>query len=135
MPEYFSMPEGYRCPLCPTHEDDQFCWDPLLSTPICIACSHEIINLVCDATRIDDSALDQLEAVTGLTYEELQVAVLMPELRRRQKNVSSRELAKKHQNCLQMSLDEWIAYEKQNIANFKRLIALAKAKMRQKKRV
>lgn len=132
MAEYFPMPEGYRCPLCPDHEDENFCWDPLLSNPICQGCSHEIINLVSDAKRIDDPALDELEAVTGLCYEELQVAVLSPEIRRKQKILISPEQAARHQNCPQMTLEEWIASEKQVLTRFRRLVTLAKARIRSK---
>lgn len=111
MSKYFPMPAGYRCPLCPDHVDDDFCWDPLLASPICVACSHEIINLVCDEKRIDDSALDRLEIVTGLSYEELQVAVLSPEIRRMEKILSSRVIAKKHQNTHGMDFEEWFEYK------------------------
>lgn len=134
MSEYFAMPEGYRCPLCPSHDDDQFCWHPLLSTPICQACSHEITNLVNDVNRIDDSALDQLEAVTGLSYEELQVAVLMPEIRRMEKILGSRDLAAKHQNCFEMDLDEWIEMTREELTNTRRMVAVAKARMRSKRK-
>jgi hypothetical protein len=132
--EYFTMPEGYRCPLCPTHDDDDFCWHHLLSTPICRACSHEIINLVYDEKRIDDSALDQLEAVTGLSYEELQVAVLMPEIRHKEKILKSRDFAANHQNSPQFELDEWIEMERQELARTRRMVAIAKAKIRVRKK-
>jgi hypothetical protein len=51
------------------------------------------VHLVYDEKRIDDSVLDQLEAVTGLSYEELQVAVLMPEIRHKEKILKSRDYA------------------------------------------
>jgi hypothetical protein len=131
MAHYFPMPEGYRCPLCPDHEDDDFCWDPLLSSPICVGCAHEIINLVCDVKRIKDSVLDQLELVTGLTYHELQVVVLMPWIRNKEKILGSRELAAKHKNAPQMNLDEWIEDQKEDLARMRRVVAIAKARIRQ----
>lgn len=134
MSEYFSMPEGYRCPLCPDHDDDKFCWDPLLSSPICQGCSHEIINLVCDEKRIDDSALDRLEAVTGLTYEELQVAVLGPEIRRMAMSLEPEELLKVDKRRGQLTAEEWIEGRRQDLARYRRLVALAKARMRAKER-
>lgn len=40
--EKILVPEGYRCPLCPDHEDDEFVWSNLLRCPICWPCTYDI---------------------------------------------------------------------------------------------
>lgn len=133
MSSYFPMPEGYRCPLCPNHDDEEFCWEPLLSSPICRACSHDIINLVCDEQRIDDSALSQLEEVTGLNFAELQVAILSPEIRQKVESLESPDAAAKRYGISPEHLDEWLESQREDLARFRRLVAIAKAKLRTQK--
>lgn len=130
MSDYFLMPKGYRCPLCPNHDDDDFCRHPLLSSPICRACSHELINLVDDVNRIEDSALDQLELVTGLSYEELQIAVISPDIGYMEKSLEPEALARLYATKGKIAAEELIAERKQNLARFRRLVAIAESRLR-----
>jgi len=74
------VPEGYRCPLCPDHDDDEFEWNSLLKAPVCRGCSHDIFSLLADDKRIDDPVMDRLEEVTGLSFYECQVVYLQEEI-------------------------------------------------------
>lgn len=76
----FELPEGYRCPLCPGHQDekDAFRWCELLSAPICQGCWYEIhFGLVgWDDRPTDDqynhvTTIERLEKLTGATYRAL----------------------------------------------------------------
>ena len=42
--EMISVAKGYRCPLCPDHQDDEdeFAWCNLLHAPICWGCTYDI---------------------------------------------------------------------------------------------
>jgi hypothetical protein len=72
--------------------------------------------------------------VTGLSYEELQVAVLMPEIRHKEKILKSRDYAAKHHNSPQLDLDEWLEKERQELARTRRMVAIAKARIRVRKK-
>lgn len=36
------LPEGYSCPFCPNHVDDEFVWHDLAETYVCFGCQVEI---------------------------------------------------------------------------------------------
>lgn len=130
MSDYFPMPEGYRCPLCPDHDDDKFCWDPLLSSPICQGCSHEIINLVVDVNPIKDSALERLMEVTGLAYEELQVAVLGPHIRYLERVLQPENQSEITWGRVGQEAEEIIEDYQRSLSECRRLLATAKARLR-----
>jgi hypothetical protein len=76
----FELPEGYRCPLCPGHQDeaDDFEWCELLSAPICRGCGYEIhYGFVGWEDRPTPgqynhvATIDRLEKLTGSTYRDL----------------------------------------------------------------
>jgi hypothetical protein len=67
---------GYRCPLCPDHEDDDFVWDDLTDTFVCLGCSHEINNGFDFAQQTTGSqyncsdTIERLLALLGVSYQE-----------------------------------------------------------------
>jgi hypothetical protein len=42
MAEKPELPADYRCPLCPSHLDDQFIWHDLAEACVCFGCQAEI---------------------------------------------------------------------------------------------
>ncbi len=70
MAQPVAVPEGYRCPLCPTHDDDTFFHSNIVGAPICQGCTIDISMLIDQPERPDDVVLDRLEALTGLTFRE-----------------------------------------------------------------
>lgn len=66
----------YRCPFCPDHKDDDFVWDDLANTFVCLGCSHEISNgfdfeqqPTADEYNCADT-IERLLALLGVSYEE-----------------------------------------------------------------
>lgn len=78
-PTIANLPEiqaGYRCPLCPSHQDEDFVWDELAETYVCLGCSHEINNgfdfpqqPTIDEYNCADT-IERLLALLGVSYEE-----------------------------------------------------------------
>ena len=51
---WVDVPEGYRCPFCPEHDDeDFFVWESLLADPICLGCTHDIFNALLSIPPVD----------------------------------------------------------------------------------
>lgn len=73
MPDLIDVPEGTPCPLCPSHQDDEFVYSSILKGAICRGCSWEILNLITDKERPYDPLLARPEEVTGLSYSEYQI--------------------------------------------------------------
>jgi len=73
-----NIPEGYRCPFCPDHQDNDFGWSELAETFICGGCYHEIYQgLDFDhQPSIDEincaDTIDKLLVRLGISYEDLQ---------------------------------------------------------------
>ncbi len=65
-----NVPEGYQCPLCPSHRDEKFFHSRIVGAPICEGCDDDISWLVEETERPDDPVLDRLEALTGLSFRE-----------------------------------------------------------------
>jgi len=86
-----------------------------------------------DEQRIDDSALGQLEDVTGLNYAELQVAILSPEIQQKAENLQSPDAAAKRYGISPECLDEWFESQREDLARFRRPVAIAKARLRTQK--
>jgi len=70
------IPAGYRCPLCPSHVDDDFVWDDLAETYVCLGCSQEINNgfdYPQQPTFAEYNCADTIErllTLLGVSYEE-----------------------------------------------------------------
>lgn len=66
------VPEGYRCPLCPDHDDDDFCWSALLQQPVCISCTYDIWNdfRSDDGSDFGEYALRKIMEITGLNFQQ-----------------------------------------------------------------
>lgn len=119
------MPEGYRCPLCPEHEDEKFEWNVLLNAYVCQGCSHDIFSLLADDKRIDDPVMDRLEEATGLSFYECQVVYLQEEILQCEEILmEKRELAKASPESI---LDEVeIRDYERRIWDYRRLLRNAK---------
>ncbi len=78
------VPEGYRCPLCPGHEDeDFFVWESLLADPICHGCIHDIFNallLFPPVDLVDPEKIPSLEKLTGKPALELAILVVQEDI-------------------------------------------------------
>ena len=68
MNESVKVPDNYRCPFCPDHEDEAFFYSKIVKAPICEGCRIEISHFVEADERPDDFVLDRLEALTGLSF-------------------------------------------------------------------
>jgi hypothetical protein len=126
-----TVPEGYRCPLCPDHEDDAFVWSAVMKAPVCRGCSHDILNLVTDEERLQDSVLDRIEALTGLTYHEYQILELESAILSWTKSLSSEELLaiKKERNWTEDQIREHVAEIQGYLGKYKGLIAFAQTRL------
>lgn len=70
------IPADYHCPFCPDHQDDDFVWDDLAETHVCLGCSHEINNgfyfpqkpTFDEYNRAD--TIERLLALLGVSYKE-----------------------------------------------------------------
>jgi hypothetical protein len=80
-----AVPPGYRCPLCPNHDDDQFFPSPLFEGPICLGCSIELASFAEEAERRDDFLIDMVEQLTGRAWSECRVVILQSELEYRER--------------------------------------------------
>jgi hypothetical protein len=68
MTEFIMVPESYRCPLCPDHKDEVFLYSKIVGAPICEGCAIDLSFFVDSDERPNDYVLDQLEALTGLSF-------------------------------------------------------------------
>ncbi|WP_026842860.1 hypothetical protein [Citrifermentans bremense] len=68
---------GYRCPLCPDHQDEDFFWLELAGTYVCDACRYEIdcgLDFATQPTIAEYNCADTIErllTLLGVNYEEL----------------------------------------------------------------
>lgn len=71
------IPSGYRCPLCPDHQDDEFVWHELAKTYICLGCCYEIdcgLDFDKQPTFKEYNCADTIErllALLSVSYEEI----------------------------------------------------------------
>ncbi|MFL6209193.1 MAG: hypothetical protein ACJ74W_10105 [Pyrinomonadaceae bacterium] len=70
MAESVKVPVNYHCPFCPDHHDNSFVFSKIVGAPICEGCAIEISHFVEADERPDDFVLDQLEALTGLSFPQ-----------------------------------------------------------------
>lgn len=79
-----SVPEGYRCPLCPDHIDPGFSRHPLIPVPLCDACLIELGHYA--LKRYPDLRGDWqkealvLEELTGRSWRELRTEIIKEQL-------------------------------------------------------
>lgn len=116
MSKFIDVPEGYRCPLCPDDEDEDFVWSPVLNGPMCLGCSHDVLNLVVDDERPEDRTLDRLEEATGLSYPEYQILELENQIR---------AISESLPNMKEEDRGEWESY----IEIYERLVLNAQRKL------
>jgi hypothetical protein len=73
------VPQGFRCPLCPDHNDDEnvFAWSNLLQSPICWGCTYDLYYGIVDweeRPTLDQynnaETIERLEQVTGFTFQQ-----------------------------------------------------------------
>ncbi|BCG47942.1 hypothetical protein GEOBRER4_n2795 [Citrifermentans bremense] len=83
------VPKGYRCPLCPDHQDDEdeFVWSKLLQVPICHACSYDIVNGFegwRDAPTPEQynhaDTIDRILQLTGFTFQQAKFKFMLRQL-------------------------------------------------------
>jgi hypothetical protein len=65
--KYLAVPDGYRCPLCPDHQDEQFGRHPLLAEPLCQGCLIELDHYA----RFPLDALSPRKQVWAETFSRL----------------------------------------------------------------
>lgn len=72
------IPEGYRCPFCPDHQDYDFVWSELAEAYLCDGCYHEIyqgLDFDHQPTTDEINCADTIKKLLvrlGISYEELQ---------------------------------------------------------------
>lgn len=70
------IPAGYRCPLCPDHQDEDFVWHELAEAYVCLGCRYEIdfgLDFDQQPTSVEYSCADTIErlmALLDISYEE-----------------------------------------------------------------
>jgi hypothetical protein len=78
------VPEGYRCPFCPDHVDEDFLvWETLLAEPICEGCSYDIFNALLaipPVDLLDPEKIPRLEQLAGKSALELSLLVVREEI-------------------------------------------------------
>ena len=78
------MPEGYRCPFCPDHDDVDFVvWEGLLAEPVCQRCTYEIFNAflsIPPVDLLDAGKIPRLAELTGQPPLALAMRVVQEDL-------------------------------------------------------
>jgi hypothetical protein len=78
------VPEGYRCPFCPGHVDEDFMvWEILLAEPICDGCTYDIFNALLSMPPVDlldPEKIPRLEQLTGKPALELSRLVVQEDI-------------------------------------------------------
>lgn len=67
---WVEVPEGYRCPFCPDHDDDNddfFIWDLILKQPICRGCTYDLYYALLEANKEETIGIDLLHRLEELT--------------------------------------------------------------------
>jgi hypothetical protein len=81
---WVEVPEGYRCPFCPGHVDEDFLvWETLLAEPICDGCTYEIFNALLSIPPVDlldPEKIPRLEQLTGKSALELSILVVSEDI-------------------------------------------------------
>jgi hypothetical protein len=130
MAECIMVPENYRCPLCPDHKDDTFLYSKILGAPICEGCAFEISFFVESDKRPNDFVLDQLEALTGLSflqYKRIAFEQTVEDFANRLKPENVEREAQFEMQATECSLEEVIKRWKDLIGHYKTEINRLKA--------
>ena len=81
--KWVDVPDGYHCPFCPDHDDeDFFVWDLILDQPICHGCSYDLYFALLEAGEenpIGTDLLNRLEELTGKPFVESALSLLRNE--------------------------------------------------------
>lgn len=70
------VPQNYRCPLCPDHEDDVFEWSDLLHAPICEGCAYDIYNAFMSQEDPGTVETNRIKEILGLIFRECKLLYL-----------------------------------------------------------
>ncbi len=76
MREPVSVPENYRCPFCPDHQDDVFYKIELITQPICEGCKIELSHFSDEEELRDDPLITAVEQYLGLPWRACQCILL-----------------------------------------------------------
>lgn len=68
--------EGFRCPFCSDHSDDEFVASRVFGRPICEGCETELDYFMHEPGRRDDVLIDEVERFTGRPWGEVRVLLL-----------------------------------------------------------
>jgi|GEM_PF-4403848 len=82
--KWVDVPDGYHCPFCPDHDDeDFFVWDLILDQPICHGCSYDLYFALLEAGEenpIGTDLLNRLEELTGKPFVESALSLVRNEI-------------------------------------------------------
>src|SRR2546425_1248179 len=78
------VPDEYRCPLCPEHQDDAFERTPFLDLPICSGCAVELDHYALTPYERLSSPTkrwaDEIARLAGRSWDDFRVEVLAANL-------------------------------------------------------
>jgi hypothetical protein len=81
---WVEVPEGYRCPFCPSHADEDFyIWDLILEQPICDGCTYDLYYALLEAHLKNSVLTDlfpKLEELTGKPAVESALTLVLDEI-------------------------------------------------------
>ncbi len=77
---YILVPDGYRCPLCPDHEDEHFEWSNLLKAPICEGCTYDIHNALMSDDDPGFVETELLKQILRLNFTECKLLYLQEQI-------------------------------------------------------
>ncbi|MCX5890426.1 MAG: hypothetical protein NTY36_13410 [Deltaproteobacteria bacterium] len=126
------MPEGYRCPFCPDHVDEDFLvWETLLAEPICDGCTYDIFNallVIPPVDLLDPEKIPRLEQLTGKPALELSrlvvqedIALLEDKENLERKIRNSREFPGETREKIEMEWHERLAQMRSLLAELEKL--------------
>ena len=70
------VPQNYRCPLCPDHEDSVFEWSDLLHAPICEGCTYDIHSAFMSQEDPETIETNSIKKILGLSFRECKLLYL-----------------------------------------------------------
>ena len=78
------VPEGYHCPFCPGHDDEDFyIWDLILNQPICDGCTYDLYYALLEVhleNSVLTDVLPKLEELTGKPAVESALILVRDEI-------------------------------------------------------
>ena len=125
--KWVQVPEGYRCPLCPDHDEEDFMvWETLLAEPLCHGCTFDIFQallLIPPVDLLGPEKIPRLERLTGKPALELARLVVQEDIAELEKTESLEEKKQRYQAFPGVSGEEIEAQWQRRLAEMRTILA------------